>query len=46
MLKYLFDSDGIVLRVSVFDHLKIQQIRNQHFPTKISKFEVNYYIFD
>ena len=23
-----------------------QQIRNQHFPTKISKFEVNYYIFD
>ena len=22
-----------------------QQIRNQHFPTKISKFEVNYYIF-
>ena len=26
--------------------LRIQQIRNQHFPTKISKFEVNYYIFD
>ena len=26
--------------------LMIQQIRNQHFPTKISKFEVNYYIFD
>ncbi len=23
-----------------------QQIRNQHFPSKISKFEVNYYIFD
>ena len=23
-----------------------QQIRNQHFPTKISEFEVNYYIFD
>ena len=23
-----------------------EQIRNQHFPTKISKFEVNYYIFD
>ena len=22
------------------------QIRNQHFPTKISKLEVNYYIFD
>ena len=25
--------------------LRIQQIRNQHFPTKISKFEVNYYIY-
>nr|ABZ08233.1 hypothetical protein ALOHA_HF4000APKG2J17ctg1g40 [uncultured marine microorganism HF4000_APKG2J17] len=22
------------------------QVRNQYFPTKISKFEVNYYIFD
>ena len=22
------------------------QIRNQHFPSKVSKFEVNYYIFD
>jgi len=22
------------------------QIRNQHFPTKISKFKVNYYTFD
>ena len=26
--------------------LRIQQIRNQHFPSKISKFEVNYYTFD
>ena len=26
--------------------LRIEQIRNQHFPTKISKFEVNYYVFD
>jgi hypothetical protein len=26
--------------------VRIQQIRNQHFPSKISKFEVNYYIFD
>ena len=26
--------------------LRIEQIRNQHFPTKISKFEVNYCIFD
>ena len=26
--------------------LRVQQIRNQHFPTKISKFEVNYYTFD
>ena len=25
--------------------LRIEQIRNQHFPTKISKFEVNYYIY-
>ena len=23
-----------------------QQIRNQHFPSKISKFEVNYYLLD
>ena len=22
------------------------QIRNQHFPSKVSKFEVNYYVFD
>jgi hypothetical protein len=25
--------------------LMSQQIRNQHFPSKVSKFEVNYYIF-
>ena len=23
-----------------------EEIRNQHFPSKISKFEVNYYVFD
>jgi hypothetical protein len=23
-----------------------EEIRNQHFPTKVSKFEVNYYTFD
>jgi hypothetical protein len=23
-----------------------EQIRNQHFPSNISKFEVNYYVFD
>ena len=23
-----------------------EDVRNQHFPTKISKMEVNYYIFD
>jgi len=23
-----------------------EQIRNQHFPSKVSRFEVNYYIFD
>jgi len=22
------------------------QVRNQHFPSKVSRFEVNYYIFD
>jgi hypothetical protein len=26
--------------------IRNQQIRNQHFPSKVSKFEVNYYIFD
>ena len=26
--------------------LRIEQIRNQHYPTKISKLEVNYYTFD
>ena len=26
--------------------LMSDQIRNQHFPSKVSKFEVNYYIFD
>ena len=36
---------SILKRKHEYD-LRIQQIRNQHFPTKISKFEVNYYIFD
>jgi hypothetical protein len=39
---------------SVFSVLKrkherdvlFDEIRNRHYPTKISKFEVNYYIFD
>ena len=26
--------------------LRIEQIRNQHYPNIISKLEVNYYIFD
>ena len=26
--------------------IRNQQIRNQHFPSKVSKFEVNYYIYD
>jgi len=26
--------------------IRNEQIRNQHFPSKVSKFEVNYYIFD
>jgi len=25
---------------------RIEETRNQHFPTKISKLEVNYYTFD
>ena len=27
------------------DHLN-EQVRNQHFPTKVSRFEINYYVFD
>jgi len=23
-----------------------EQVRNQHFPSKVSRFEVNYYVFD
>ena len=45
--KKWFNSSVISVLKRKHDYdLRIQQIRNQHFPTKISKFEVNYYIFD
>jgi len=45
--KNWFSSSVISVLKRKHEHdLRIQQIRNQHFPTKISKFEVNYYIFD
>jgi len=45
--KKWFNSSVISVLKRKHEHdLRIQQIRNQHFPTKISKFEVNYYIFD
>ena len=45
--KKWFNSSGysVLMRKHQRD-LSIQQIRNQHFPTKISKLEVNYYIFN
>ena len=45
--KKWFNSSVIsVLKRKHQRNLRIQQIRHQHFPTKISKFEVNYYIFE
>ena len=45
--KKWFNSSVISVLKRKHEHdLRIQQIRNQHFPTKISKFEINYYIFD
>ena len=45
--KKWFNSSVISVLKRKHDYdLRVQQIRNQHFPTKISKFEVNYYIFD
>ena len=45
--KKWFNSSVISVLKRKHEHdLRIQQIRNQHFPTKISKFEVNYYTFD
>ena len=45
--KNWFSSSVISVLKRKHEHdLRVQQIRNQHFPTKISKFEVNYYIFD
>ena len=45
--KKWFNSSVISVLKRKHEHdLRIQQRRNQHFPTKISKLEVNYYIFD
>jgi len=45
--KKWFNSSVVsVLKRKHESDLRIEQIRNQHFPTKISEFEVNYYIFD
>ena len=45
--KKWFNSSVISVLKRKHEHdLRINQIRNQHFPTKISKFEVNYYIFE
>ncbi len=44
--KKWFASSVIVLKRKYERNLMNEQIRNQHFPTKISKFEVNYYICD
>ena len=45
--KNWFSSSAIsVLKRKHKRDLMNEQIRNQHFPSKVSKFEVNYYIFD
>ena len=45
--KNWFSSSVISVLKRKHEHdLRIEHIRNQHFPTKISKFEINYYIFD
>ena len=45
--KNWFSSSVIsVLKRKYERDLRIQKIRDQHFPSKVSKFEVNYYIFD
>ena len=45
--KKWFNSSVISVLKRKHEHdLRVQQIRNQHFPTKISKFEVNYCIVD
>ncbi len=45
--KKWFNSSVISVLKRKHEHdLRVQQIRNQHFTTIISKLEVNYYIFD
>ena len=44
--KWFNSSVSSVLKRKHERDVLFDEIRNQHFPTKISKFEVNYYIFD
>ena len=44
--KWFNTSVSSVLKRKHERDVRNEQIRNQHFPSKISKFEVNYYIFD
>ena len=44
--KWFNTSVSSVLKRKHERDLMNEQIRNQHFPIKISEFEVNYYIFD
>ena len=44
--KWFNTSVSSVLKRKHERDVRNDQIRNQHFPSKVSKFEVNYYIFD
>ena len=44
--KWFNTSVSSVLKRKHERDLMNEQIRNQYFPSKVSKFEVNYYIFD
>ena len=41
-----FNRNRVVLKRKHQRDLRIEEIRNQHLTTKISKMEVNYYTFD
>jgi len=44
--KILEDNVSSILKRKHERDVMNEQIRSQHFPSKVSKFEVNYYIFD
>ena len=44
--KWFNTSVSSVLKRKNERDLMNEQIRNQYFPSKVSRFEVNYYIFD